>query len=518
MVADGAGNVYVTGSIAGTVTFGGVTLTATSSNSIFVAKWRQATGSCVWAQVIGATSLLSARAIAVSGSNIYVTGDFSGVATFGTTTLTCASSSQNIFVCKLTDLGTSASIGWAVRAGGSTSSDVAYGISVQGSAVYVAGRFSSDVASFGSVDLVNPSGRPDSFVAKLADNGSTGNFVWAQRLGGVDNDEAFAVTSVGSNVYVTGYFRGALVGNGAGLATAGFASDVFVAKFVDGGASSSLGWVVQAGGTDADQALAIAATGTGVYVTGYFTSSTATFGLHTITNSGPMSSADLFLAKLTDGGASAAFAWVRQSGGSSDELGSALAVQGTNVFVAGSFGSSQTGSTPASFGPATLSNAGLRDVFVAKLVDVGSPSFGWAQQAGGAGNDAPTAVVVSGTGVDVGGYVVAPASFSSITLTGAPTGPTGFLATLTDPTLTATAAGRALVPAQLFPNPARRTAALRLPVGTAPVPLVLTDAQGRAVRCYPAPFGSEATLDLSGLPAGLYLLRGIGLALRLTVE
>ena len=57
--------------------------------------------------------------------------------------------------------------------------------------------------------------------------------------------------------------------------------------------------------------------------------------------------------------------------------------------------------------------------------------------------------------------------------------------------------------------------AWRLP---APAPLTLTDAQGRTVRRYPAPAGAEAALDLSGLPAGLYLLRGAGPVRCLAVE
>ena len=50
------------------------------------------------------------------------------------------------------------------------------------------------------------------------------------------------------------------------------------------------------------------------------------------------------------------------------------------------------------------------------------------------------------------------------------------------------------------------------------MPLTMSDAQGWAVRCYPAPVGPDATLDLQGLPAGRYLLRGTGVAHRLVVE
>nr|WP_262906092.1 T9SS type A sorting domain-containing protein [Hymenobacter terricola] len=147
-------------------------------------------------------------------------------------------------------------------------------------------------------------------------------------------------------------------------------------------------------------------------------------------------------------------------------------------------------------------------------------SFAWAQRASGTGFDGANALAVSGTSVYAAGYFAShTAGFSAITLTNPNLNTNlGFLAALTDATLTAKAAGRALAPATLYPNPARHTATLRLPAGTVPAPLTLTDALGRAVCHYPAPAGPEAALDLLGLPAGLYLLRGAGPAQRLLVE
>jgi len=73
--------------------------------------------------------------------------------------------------------------------------------------------------------------------------------------------------------------------------------------------------------------------------------------------------------------------------------------------------------------------------------------------------------------------------------------------------------------ADLYPNPARATATVRLPAGAARQPLTLLDALGREVRRYPAPTAAETTLDLRGLPAGVYSLRGAGpAASRLVVE
>ena len=83
--------------------------------------------------------------------------------------------------------------------------------------------------------------------------------------------------------------------------------------------------------------------------------------------------------------------------------------------------------------------------------------------------------------------------------------------------LATTAAARA-APAALFPNPAHGTATLRLPAGTARLPLTLTDALGRLVRRYPAPVGPDVEMDLRGLPAGVYVVRCGQLSQRLVVE
>ena len=181
-----------------------------------------------------------------------------------------------------------------------------------------------------------------------------------------------------------------------------------------------------------------------------------------------------------------------------------------------------TFSGAAQFGTTTLSSQGSNDVCVAKLADAGvTGGFVWAQQAGGGARDLGYSLALSGTSVCVGGLVGGPgtSTFGSLALTNPqPMRLMGFVATLTDPTLTTTTAARPLPPAQLYPNPARRTATLRLPSGTVPSPLVLTDALGRAVRHYPAPAGGEVALDLLGLPAGLYLLHGAGPARHLAVE
>ncbi|GAB3850188.1 hypothetical protein GCM10028822_15240 [Hymenobacter terrigena] len=511
---DAVGNVYLAGRFTNTVALGTTTLTSLGNTDVFVAKFNPAINQFVWAQRAGSPGYEGATALAVSGTSVYVAGYFnSPTADFGATTLT-STGTVDMFVAKLTDAGSTSSFAWAQRAGGS-GRDYATALAVSGTSVYVAGYFNSPTAGFGLATLAN-AGDDDVFVAKLTDAGGTSSFAWAQRAGGTGNDQATALAVSGNNVYMAGYFDGPTASFGtAMLANAGITGyfDSFVAKLTDAG---SFVWTQQAGGTVNDFANALAVSGTSVYVAGHFNSPTAGFGPVTLTTSG---STDVFVAKLTDAGSTGHFMWAQRAGDSGYEQGTALAVSGTSVYVAGSF----SGFT-ASFGPTTLTGVGGDDVFVAKLTDAGlTGSFAWAQWAGGTGGDVAYSLAISGTSVCVVGYFDSPTvAFGPTTLTNpnpSPNTSLSFLASLTGPTLTATTAPAGpREPVQFFPNPAHGTATLRLPAGTAPAPLTLTDALGRAVRRYPTPAGSEAVLDLQGLPAGLYLLRGAGPAQRLAIE
>ena len=164
-----------------------------------------------------------------------------------------------------------------------------------------------------------------------------------------------------------------------------------------------------------------------------------------------------------------------------------------------------------------MTNAGVvaSDVFVARLADAGPTStFAWAQQAGGTSGDNATALWVSGQQLLVGGSARPQASFGSFAIPGPSGSPesTSFLASLTDPTLTATTAAQSTLSFALAPNPACTAAILTLPAlpGTASATLILRDALGRALRTetvnLPAT-GLRHALDLRGLPAGLYAVQ-----------
>ncbi|MBO2010263.1 T9SS type A sorting domain-containing protein [Hymenobacter negativus] len=110
-----------------------------------------------------------------------------------------------------------------------------------------------------------------------------------------------------------------------------------------------------------------------------------------------------------------------------------------------------------------------------------------------------------------GGYFTGPtAPFSTLALAGPASGPTAFLASLTNPTLTATAAAQGNLSFTLAPNPARTAVAVQLPARPdAPTAtLTLTDALGRTLRtAILTAAGLHQELDLRGLAPGLYTVQ-----------
>jgi hypothetical protein len=191
-VAVEGNRVYVAGSFSDTVAFGNTTLTG-GGFSPFVAKLldQGTTGSFAWAIQAGGT--LIANTLTVSGNAIYVVGRFVSRVTLGSTSFTSvAGGGYDMFVSKITDNGSSAGFTWALRAGSSLS-DYAEKVAVQGSQVYVVGAFGG-AASFGSSTLTSTGNSDDAFITQVNDAGSTGSFTWAQSAGGMGVDKAYSVT------------------------------------------------------------------------------------------------------------------------------------------------------------------------------------------------------------------------------------------------------------------------------------------------------------------------------------
>ncbi|WP_046245561.1 hypothetical protein [Hymenobacter terrenus] len=426
--ADANGNVYIAGYFDETARFGSFSLTSAGGSDVFVAKW--SAGRFVWAQGAGGAKEDQARAIAVDGTSVYITGDFdSPAALFGTEKLNPNDGSVDVFIAKVTDVGANASFTWAERAGGKAI-DRAAGIAVTGANVYVVGNFLSRSADFGSNRLSN-AGNGDVFITKLTDVGGKGKFIWAQRAGGSLFDYAAAVVAQGVNVYVAGGFGSGTAAFGSfSLANAvpagnGVLPDVFVTKLTDVGSSANFAWAQRAGGTGNDAATGIAISGVNVFVTGSFDSPTASFGPITLTSKNLN---DVFVAKLLDNDPT--FIWALRGGGTGDDAATAIAVNGSNLYLTGTFNS-----PVADFGRHVLKHDDegkpkLGDLFVVKLQDGGSSAqFTWAEKAV---NTQGLAAAIQGSSIYIAGNTQAPVNFGKQYISAIGGGSGSFLASFTD--------------------------------------------------------------------------------------
>jgi PKD repeat protein len=102
--------------------------------------------------------------------------------------------------------------------------------------------------------------------------------------------------------------------------------------------------------------------------------------------------------------------WAKQAGGSSDDYGSAIAVDNSgNSYVTGCFEGT------AVFGSTTLNSSGNEDIFVAKMDSNGN--WLWAKKAGGSSSDYGSAIAVDNSGNSyVAGRFQSTASFGSTTI------------------------------------------------------------------------------------------------------
>jgi hypothetical protein len=179
-----------------------------------------------------------------------------------------------------------------------------------------------------------------------------------------------------------------------------------------------------AGGNAYSQVTAIATDASGnVYIAGSFSNATFTLGTITLTNAVTSGSTvgmsrDAFVAKWSP--VTQTFVWAQRAGGPGAEYATALAVQGSTVYVATSYGAG------ASYGATQLAGAG---VGIAKLTDAGSSgSFGWVQPV--AGTSVSRLAMGAGRLYAAGGFS-GTATFGSTTLT-SPGATSSFLVSLTD--------------------------------------------------------------------------------------
>lgn len=380
------GNVYVSGNFkSSSVTFGSFVLANSGMSDMFIVKYNS-NGDVLWAKSAGDAKEDEAVAIAIDkNGNCYVTGTFeSAKISFGTDTIKnnpykvspksntvfgdVLAEKSNIFIVKYDKDG---KIVWTQSAGGKYS-DIVCCIDVDISDnFYIAGYFKSPSIVFGTDTLINSDTNKvmlieegnfnpaDLFIAKY---NAAGKVLWSKKAGNsMQDDIAKSIaTDATGNLYVSGFFECQSIKFGALTLTnknTDQTSDLFIVKYDTNGKES---WARSAGGRNDDEAKSIVVDSLGnCYVTGSFYSSFISFDRFKLTSKSP-GKPDIFVAKYSSDGKPL---WTKSAGGKGyDEVQSIAIDHSGNCFLAGAFIESEP-----NFNNIKLSNAGLYDIFIARL-------------------------------------------------------------------------------------------------------------------------------------------------------
>jgi hypothetical protein len=380
---DGSGNAYVTGQTKSAdfpTVSGAYSATNKGGFDVFVSKIAANGSSLIYSTYIGGSGDDSGNAIAVDGSgNAFVAGGTKSSTDFPTHNGlqgTYGGGAVDGFVLELASSG--GSLTFSTYLGGS-GDDVANGIAVDTTGVYVVGFTTSGDFPTQSAYQSSFSGASAAFVTKLQSAGNA--LAYSTYLGGGANDFASAVAVFSGSAYVTGSTTDSSfpVTATAFQATCGTSSncngglqDAFVTVFNSSGSQPSYSTFL--GGENNDQGLGIAVDSSGdAYVTG-LTQSNLFPTKSPLPSSFGGGTQDAFVAELNPSATPAASTLVysRFLGGSQDDAGNGIAVDSNkNAYVTG-----QTNSPNFPTLAATQQTiGGLSDGFVSEIGASGSLVF-----------------------------------------------------------------------------------------------------------------------------------------------
>ena len=244
LVVNGA-NVYVVGLIYGgaTVTFDAQSVTASSSNDLYVAKLSSSSGTAEWLRSYPTSNIyLKNNAIADDLGNIYVAATFNVAnVTFGPLSpITNANAgTDDIFVLKINSSGTPQ---WAIAQGGVGSESVA-AISATSTGVAVAGSFASASFTSGSTTLTRL-GSSSAFVSRISSSGAILGAAFIGASFNLGSASGSMVEDSAGNLYLSGIFTGTATVGSTTLQTVNAYNDAYVIKI---SALGSVQWAIQFG-------------------------------------------------------------------------------------------------------------------------------------------------------------------------------------------------------------------------------------------------------------------------------
>jgi RHS repeat-associated protein len=402
IAVDNAGNTYVTGKTASTNFPAGGTFTGTAD--VFVTKL-SATGQIIYSSYLGGSNsqagsgLASQQGSAIAvdqDGNAYVTG-YTNATNFPTANAYQSSyqgsgAANDAFVAKLNSTGDTL-IYSTYLTGGAGSVGNAIAVDNNGAAYVTGSTTSTNFPTTTGAYLTSNAGGQDAFVTKFNPGGNT--LAYSTYLGGsgTDSGTGIAIDSSG-NAYVTGATNSTNfpTTSGAVQTTNGGGYDIFVTKLNSAG--SGLSYSTYLGGSNTDQANAIAVDSSGeAFITGSTQSTNfpTTSGAYQTT----LGSANLsaFVTKLNAAGTSTVYStYLRGSGTGETDQGYGIALNSAgNAYLTGN---TNSGSFPVTAGAFQLAyGGGMFDAFVTRMSTDGT-ALSYSTYLGGSNDDDGRAIAV----------------------------------------------------------------------------------------------------------------------------
>ncbi len=240
--------------------------------------------------------------------------------------------------------------------------------------VFLSGFFYGNTLAFENTTLTNADNSNSTADIFVTKYDASGNLLWARSASGAAEDWCYSMTSdTSGNVFLTGFFHSSTITFGNITLTH---PGLFVVKY-DG--SGNVIWARDGIGNSETRSIKTDLSGN-VFITGWFNTTTLQLGNITLTNGGFAGIKDFFAAKYD---ASGAIVWAKSEGGIGHDQGLSISTDSSgSAFVTGDYKSPSI-----TFGNTNLINANSdsTDVFVVKYDGAGNAV--WAKRAGGTSSD-----------------------------------------------------------------------------------------------------------------------------------
>ncbi|MFZ1331046.1 MAG: SBBP repeat-containing protein [Flavobacteriales bacterium] len=263
--------IYITGSYNGTAVFSDdISLGSFIGDDIFLARY-DVDGTCLWARRAGSSSSDEARGIAIaSNGDVFITG-FIGGFTVRFDPLEITNNGQRqIFVARYDTTGT---LQWAKISTGLGQSKSGRSISIAGDRLFVTGQFSSAAGEFDGLPISTTATGGKAYVLACD---LDGNALWANSYGSGDHEGMGISADTLGNVFMVGRLWGSMYLPDDTLVSVSSNDDFMILKF---DADGNYQWGKSTGSTQRDLSWSAAADGQGnVYVAVQFHTTVDFFG------------------------------------------------------------------------------------------------------------------------------------------------------------------------------------------------------------------------------------------------